>query len=133
MNRKEEYIKTLPDVLPKEDISKIEPFFMNYLSARAKSKLTGNINNYVYFHESLKWGILLQEGRDGFKKTSESYELVKLTWSPRFLGMKMGISTALTMAKILNTDEIEKAGLSGLTFFMSDSEKKLISALQNFK
>ena len=132
MNRKEEYIKTLPDVLPKEDISKIEPFFMNDLSAGAKSKPSGNINNYVYFHESLKWGILRKEGKYGLENT-ESYELVKLSWSPRFLGMKMGIATAWTMAKILNTDEIEKAGLSGLTFFMSDSEKKLISALQNFK
>ena len=132
MNRKEEYIKTLPDVLPKEDISKIEPFFMNDLSAGAKSKPSGNINNYVYFHESLKWGILRKEGKYGLENT-ESYELVKLSWSPRFLGMKMGIATAWTMAKILNTDEIEKASLSGLTLFMSDSEKKLISALQNFK
>ena len=132
MNRKEEYIKTLPDVLPKEDISKLEPFFMNDLSAGAKSKPSGNINNYVYFHESLKWGILRKEGKYGLENT-ESYELVKLTWSPRFLGMKMGIATAWTMAKIFTTDVTEQGSLSGAALFSSDSEKKLILALKNFK
>jgi len=129
---KEQFLKTLPDELPKEDLSKIEPFFMNDLSKGAKSKPTGNINNYVYFHESLKWGILRQEGKYGLDNT-ESYELVKLTWSPRFLGMKMGIATAWSMAKVLTSDAIDQESLSGLTLFSSASEKELMLALQNFK
>ena len=48
---KEQFLKTLPGELPKEDLSKIEPFFMNDLSTGAKSKPTGNINNYVYLKQ----------------------------------------------------------------------------------
>jgi hypothetical protein len=50
---KEEYIKNLPGELAKEDINKIEDFFLSELSAGARAKPTGNIDNYVYFHEEL--------------------------------------------------------------------------------
>ena len=124
---KEEYIKNLPGELAKEDINKIEDFFLSELSAGARAKPTGNIDNYVYFHEELGWGILKKQGKHGI-----DYQLIKLSAAKRFLGMKMGISIAMYIADVLTGDITKNAALSGI-YGLSASEKELIAALKKFE
>ena len=94
-----------------EDINKIEDFFLSELSAGARAKPTGNIDNYVYFHEELGWGILKKQGKHGF-----DYQLIKLSTAKRFLGMKMGISIAMYIADVLTGDITKNAALSGIFY-----------------
>lgn len=97
---KSQYVKSLPGKLPEEGRKGIEDFFDNYLSAGAKEKPTGNLSNYAFIHKDLGWGLLKIEGKYGLENT-ESYTLVKFSKSPKFLGMKMGISTAMTFGEVL--------------------------------
>ena len=132
---KTEYVKSLPGKLPKEGRKGIEDFFDNYLSAGAKEKPTGNLSNYAFIHKDLGWGLLKIEGKYGLEN-NESYTLVKFSKSPKFLGMKMGISTAATLGEMLTGDEIQDdasiKGITSVSFSLTDSEKEFFEALRNF-
>ena len=133
--KKDDYIQSLPGKLPEEELNKIEDFFLKDLSLGAQAKPSGNIKNYVFIHKDLKWGILKTDGKYGLENT-ESYSLVKLSKSPRFLGMKMGIATAWSIIDTLFSGDRrqDSASLSGITSisFLTDSEKEFFAALGNF-
>ena len=133
---KSEYVKSLPGKLPEERRKEIEDFFDNELSAGAKAKPTGDLNNYAFIHKNLGWGILRTEGKYGLENT-ESYQLVKFSTASKFLGMKMGISTAGNLGEVLTGDEIQDVnsikGITSVSFSLTDSEKEFFEALKNYK
>ena len=132
---KSEYLKNLSGKLKEENKKDWVDLIFNDLSTRAKKKPTGDLNNYTFIHKDLGWGLLKIEGKYGLENT-ESYTLVKFSKSPKFLGMKMGISTAATLGEMLTGDEIQDdasiKGITSVSFSLTDSEKEFFEALRNF-
>lgn len=132
-----DYIKSLPGTLKKNEYKKIESFFSDDLSGvSVSSDELKDINNYVWFHEDCNWGIL-KSVKPGIKNKTV-FCLVKLTWAPRIFGIKIGIPSAVLMCEVFSDDYNEKISLDGVISVPSavggpsTKEKEFLGTLKNY-